>query len=106
MDSVLMAWDSSLRLTILSGGAWSSKVLRHSAVSLRTIALTVVPIGWAVGVTSYRRTGLIVADAIKDLNNLRNHVCNEFGYPYWVFLDGRSMGGAVRLHFNMSPSLS
>jgi hypothetical protein len=51
--------------------------------------------GWAVGVTSYRRTGLIVADAIKDINNLRGHVCNEFGYPYWVFLDGRSMGGAI-----------
>lgn len=55
--------------------------------------------------TSYRRSGLIVADAIKDLNNLRNHVCNEFGYPYWVFLDGRSMGGAVRpLQPLISPS--
>lgn len=50
--------------------------------------------GWIVAMTSYRREGLIVSDAIKDVNNLRNFICNERGYPYWVVLEGRSMGGA------------
>lgn len=51
--------------------------------------------GWTVAVTSYRRNGLIVADAIRDLFALRNWVCTELGIPYWTFLDGRSMGGAI-----------
>jgi len=51
--------------------------------------------GWIVAMTSYRREGLIVADAMKDVNNLRNFICNEQGYPYWVLLEGRSMGGAI-----------
>jgi len=52
--------------------------------------------GWAVGVTSYRRSGIVVGDAIRDINNFRNYVCNEFAPPYFCFVDGRSMGGAVR----------
>ena len=51
--------------------------------------------GWIVAMSSYRREGLIVADAIKDVNNLRNLICNQRGYPYWVILEGRSMGGAI-----------
>jgi hypothetical protein len=33
--------------------------------------------------TSYRRSGLVVSDAIKDINNLRTYICNEFDYPFW-----------------------
>lgn len=51
--------------------------------------------GWTVAATSYRKSGLIVADAIKDVFNLRNWVCCNVGIPVWCFLDGRSMGGAI-----------
>lgn len=51
--------------------------------------------GWIVAMTSYRREGLIVCDAMKDVNNLRNFICNEYGFPYMCILEGRSMGGCV-----------
>ena len=57
--------------------------------------LRLVQQGWTVAATSYRRSGLIVADAIRDVFNLRNWVCREVAVPAWSFLDGRSMGGAI-----------
>eukprot|EP01117_Protostelium_nocturnum_P003796 TRINITY_DN15058_c0_g1_i1.p1 TRINITY_DN15058_c0_g1~~TRINITY_DN15058_c0_g1_i1.p1 ORF type:complete len:385 (+),score=115.54 TRINITY_DN15058_c0_g1_i1:118-1272(+) len=60
-----------------------------------TFWLRLIQQGWTVAITSYRRPGLIVADAIRDVLNLRNWVCCEVGIPAWCFLDGRSMGGAI-----------
>jgi pimeloyl-ACP methyl ester carboxylesterase len=51
--------------------------------------------GWMVGKTSYRRNGLIIRDAIADLENLRAHVARTFGSPQLVILEGDSMGGAI-----------
>ena len=39
--------------------------------------------GWTVAVTSYRRAGLIVADAIRDVFNLRNYVCTGLMLRFW-----------------------
>jgi hypothetical protein len=56
---------------------------------------TLLDEGWMVGKTSYRRNGLIVRDAIADLENLRAHVAQTYGVPQMVILEGDSMGGAI-----------
>jgi pimeloyl-ACP methyl ester carboxylesterase len=56
---------------------------------------TLLDEGWIIGKTSYRRNGLIVRDAIADLENLRAHVAKTYGVPQMVILEGDSMGGAI-----------
>lgn len=51
--------------------------------------------GWLVAKTSYRRNGLIVADAIADLDALRAHIEQRYGLPDRVILEGDSMGGFI-----------
>lgn len=51
--------------------------------------------GWIVATTSYRRNGIIVADAIADLDSLRAHLAKKFGAPDRVLLEGESMGGLI-----------
>lgn len=51
--------------------------------------------GWMIAVTSYRRNGFIVSDAIDDLGALRLHIEQTFGKPDRVFVMGNSMGGAI-----------
>ena len=51
--------------------------------------------GWIVAKTSYRRNGIIVADAIADLDALRAHVAEKFGAPDRVLVEGESMGGLI-----------
>jgi pimeloyl-ACP methyl ester carboxylesterase len=56
---------------------------------------TLVEEGWMVAKTSYRRNGIIVADAITDLDALREHIERKFGAPERVLLEGESMGGLI-----------
>ena len=51
--------------------------------------------GWIVATTSYRRNGLIVADAVADLDALRAFIANAYGDPGRVILEGESMGGLI-----------
>ncbi len=51
--------------------------------------------GWMIASTAYRRNGLIIRDAIEDLNNLRDHIEVNHGEPFLVILEGRSMGGLI-----------
>lgn len=51
--------------------------------------------GWIVAKTSYRRNGIIVADAISDLENLRAEIVRRFGKPTRVLVEGDSMGGLI-----------
>jgi pimeloyl-ACP methyl ester carboxylesterase len=51
--------------------------------------------GWMVATSSYRRNGLIVGDAIADLDALRAHIAEAYGDPQRVILEGESMGGLV-----------
>ncbi len=62
----------------------------HELVNARLLAE-----GWMVATTSYRRNGLVVRDAIADLNSLRDHVERTEGEPGLVILVGDSMGGAI-----------
>jgi pimeloyl-ACP methyl ester carboxylesterase len=56
---------------------------------------TLIDEGWIVAKTSYCRNGIIVADAIADLDALRAHVEKTFGSPDRVLLEGESMGGLI-----------
>lgn len=51
--------------------------------------------GWILASTSYRRNGVIVADAMKDVRALRDEIVKRYGEPWVVLLHGESMGGAV-----------
>lgn len=51
--------------------------------------------GWIVAKTSYRRNGLVVADAIADLDALRDHIETTYGRLERVLLEGDSMGGFI-----------
>lgn len=51
--------------------------------------------GWMLAATSYRRNGLVVHDAIADINALRDHIERIEGTPGLVILLGESMGGAI-----------
>jgi pimeloyl-ACP methyl ester carboxylesterase len=56
---------------------------------------TLLDEGWIVAKTSYRRNGLILRDAITDLENLRAHIARNCGEPQITILEGDSMGGAI-----------
>jgi pimeloyl-ACP methyl ester carboxylesterase len=56
---------------------------------------TLLEEGWVVATTSYRRNGIIIRDAIADLENLRAHVADLCGEPRRVVLEGDAMGGAI-----------
>lgn len=51
--------------------------------------------GWIVAMTSYRRNGIIIADAISDLNALRDRVLTLHGPAQKVIVMGDSMGGTI-----------
>ena len=51
--------------------------------------------GWMIAKTSYRRNGIIIADAVADLENLRAHIANTYGEPKRVIVEGDSMGGLI-----------
>ena len=56
---------------------------------------TLLDEGWVVAKTSYRRNGVIIRDAIADLENLRAHIADTCGEPRRVLLEGDAMGGAI-----------
>lgn len=56
---------------------------------------TLLAEGWMIAKTSYRRNGLIVADAMADLDALRSHIAETYGPPQRVLLEGDSMGGLI-----------
>jgi pimeloyl-ACP methyl ester carboxylesterase len=51
--------------------------------------------GWLLATSSYRRNGIVVRDAIADINALRDHIDQSEGAPSLVLLMGESMGGAI-----------
>ena len=51
--------------------------------------------GWMIAKTSYRRNGVIIADAVTDLDNLRAHIATTYGTPKRVLVEGDSLGGLI-----------
>lgn len=56
---------------------------------------TLVNEGWIVAKTSYRRNGVIIADALLDLAALRARIVSLHGEPQRVLVEGDSMGGLL-----------
>lgn len=56
---------------------------------------TLLEEGWIVATTSYRRNGLIIGDALADLDALLAHLTQKYGAPTRVLLEGESMGGLI-----------
>ncbi|MDD2765564.1 MAG: SAM-dependent chlorinase/fluorinase [Opitutaceae bacterium] len=56
---------------------------------------TLLEEGWMIAKTSYRRNGMIIHDAIADLENLRTCIAKTHGQPQRTILEGDSMGGAI-----------
>lgn len=56
---------------------------------------TLLDEGWMIAKTSYRRNGTIVADAIADLDALRDHIAEKYGELKRVLVEGESMGGLI-----------
>jgi hypothetical protein len=52
-------------------------------------------LGWMIAETSYRREGVIVRDAMHDVNNLQDYISDKFGPVNVTLLEGRSMGGCI-----------
>lgn len=50
---------------------------------------------WMVAMSSYRRNGRVVRDAMADMVELREHIVQNHGHLNLCLLEGRSMGGAV-----------
>jgi pimeloyl-ACP methyl ester carboxylesterase len=51
--------------------------------------------GWIVATTSYRRNGLVIGDAIADLDALRAYIAAAYGDPERVVIEGDSSGGLI-----------
>jgi len=51
--------------------------------------------GWIVATTSYRRNGLVIGDAIADLDALRAYIVAAYGEPERVVIEGDSSGGLI-----------
>ena len=51
--------------------------------------------GWAIAITSYRRNGWIIEDAIVDLGALRDDIAAEYGEVTRCVVVGSSMGGLI-----------
>ncbi len=56
--------------------------------------------GWIVAMTSYRKEGLVIREAIDDLISLREYIAEKYGSLKTVLLEGESMGGAIVTHIN------
>lgn len=59
---------------------------------------TLLAEGWIVAKSSYRRNGIIIADAITDLDNLHALIIDRFGRPRRTIIEGDSMGGTIATH--------
>lgn len=51
--------------------------------------------GWMVAKTSFRRNGIIVTDALADLDALRNYIATKYGQPQRVIVEGETLGGLI-----------
>jgi pimeloyl-ACP methyl ester carboxylesterase len=53
--------------------------------------------GWMVATTSFRRNGIVIADALADLDALREYIANKYGSPLRTIVEGESMGGLIAI---------
>lgn len=87
-------WDGKV-LVFAHGLRPASEPLRADLNIERSLYRTLLDDGWIIATTSYRRNGIIIEDAIRDLDLLRRHVIETDGDPKRVIVMGDSMGGLI-----------
>lgn len=87
-------WNGRL-LLLAHGLREAAEPLHAHLFPERGLTRALLADGWIVALTSYRRNGVIVRDAIADLENLRAHVARTHGRPQRTYLMGDSMGGLI-----------
>ncbi|MEO6569737.1 MAG: hypothetical protein ABIO94_13305 [Opitutaceae bacterium] len=51
--------------------------------------------GWMIAKTSFRRSGVVIADGLADLDALRNYIAGKYGQPQRVLVAGETLGGLI-----------
>jgi len=87
-------WNHRL-LLIAHGFRPESSPLLPDLHPARESNRTLLDEGWIVATTSYRRNGVIIGDAIADLEALRAHIASSHGDLDRVIVEGDSMGGLI-----------
>lgn len=100
--------DSGALYTVAKPARWSGRVvlLAHAQRSVeqplhaslpqsRALVRGLLERGCLVATTSYRRNGIILKDAIEDLDALRRQIAAAHGQPTRVYLLGEALGGAI-----------
>ncbi len=100
--------DSGALYTIAQPARWSGRAvllahaqrseeqpLHASLQESRALLRGLLDGGWLVATTSYRRNGIILKDAIDDLDALRRQITATHGQPSRVYLLGLALGGAI-----------
>lgn len=57
--------------------------------------LSLLQEGWTVAMTSYRKEGRVIMEAIEDVSLLLQYIIGKYGRQELVLLEGQSMGGHV-----------
>jgi pimeloyl-ACP methyl ester carboxylesterase len=100
--------DSGALYTVAKPVRWNGRVLLlahayrtdeqplHASLPTRQpFARTLLDQGWLLATTSFRRNGVVLRDAIEDLEALRKQIAAVHGEPARVYLVGEAMGGAI-----------
>ncbi len=95
-------WNGKL-LMIAHGYIGENQPLSADFSPEKAIYQDLVESGWMVASTSYRRNGMIIKDAIKDLDLLHGHISKIYGRPKTTLLMGSSMGGLIGTLIAESP---
>jgi pimeloyl-ACP methyl ester carboxylesterase len=84
------------RLLLLAHGYLDEKAPLVAELLPEQLAIkSLLDDGWIVATTSFRRNGVIITDAIADLDALREYIAQTRGTPDRVLLEGDSMGGLI-----------
>ncbi len=87
-------WSGNL-LIYCHGFRAEEAPVRADLLPLKAAYAELVAKGWIVAMTSYRRNGIIIDEALDDVRALRAEVVRRHGHARRVILHGESMGGAI-----------
>lgn len=103
-------------ISILAPAEWNGKLLviahglriegsgKSSHISIDGFISDLLKDNWMIAKTSYRRNGMIVRDAIEDIEYLTAYIQSNYGKYTEKYLYGRSMGGMVGINLAEGPN--
>lgn len=86
------------KLLVLAHGHRAEKEALHADFPYDSMFFkTLLNEGWIIASTSYRRNGIIIEEAINDLDHLLEFAIDKYGKPDRIYIKGASMGGIISL---------